>query len=144
MAARLAILKAARQLAVEANVHVTIRNFQIINQARLRNLNTHVIISGPKRFRHPSASTIEFALWYNVGGSKQRFWKMQCDVTSSFNAIHREMSTILHEQIPTQHPDVHVPCAGIAEQKHVQVSIVEIIRARLLANLLGELSSHTR
>ena len=32
MAARLAILKAARQLAVEANVHVTIRNFQVINQ----------------------------------------------------------------------------------------------------------------
>ena len=32
MAARLAILKAARQLAVEANVHVTIRNFSVINQ----------------------------------------------------------------------------------------------------------------
>lgn len=34
MAARLAILKAARQLAVEANVHVTIRKFGVINQAR--------------------------------------------------------------------------------------------------------------
>jgi len=29
MAARLAILKAARQMAVEANVHVAIRNFQV-------------------------------------------------------------------------------------------------------------------
>ena len=34
MAARMAILKAARQLAVEANVHVHIRKFQVINQAR--------------------------------------------------------------------------------------------------------------
>ncbi len=36
MAARMAILKAARQLAVEANVHVHIRKFQVINQARTR------------------------------------------------------------------------------------------------------------
>ncbi len=32
MAARVAILKAARQLAVEAGVHVTIRKFAVINQ----------------------------------------------------------------------------------------------------------------
>ena len=43
MAARLAILKAARQLAVEAGVHVTIRKFSVINQARLHQSNTHVI-----------------------------------------------------------------------------------------------------
>ena len=36
MAARMAILKAARQLAVEANVHVHIRKFSVINQARTR------------------------------------------------------------------------------------------------------------
>lgn len=54
MAARLAILKAARQLAVEADVHVTIRKFTVINQACLCNLNTHVITSGPKGRRHPS------------------------------------------------------------------------------------------
>ena len=39
MAARLAILKAARQLAVEADVHVTIRNFQIINQVGAVSIN---------------------------------------------------------------------------------------------------------
>ena len=39
MAARLAILKAARQLAVEANVHVAIRNFQIINQVGAVSIN---------------------------------------------------------------------------------------------------------
>jgi len=32
MAARLSIMRAARQLAVEANVHITVRNFQVINQ----------------------------------------------------------------------------------------------------------------
>ena len=32
MAARLAILKAARQLAVEAGVHVVLRKFAVINQ----------------------------------------------------------------------------------------------------------------
>tara|TARA_B100000902_G_scaffold299563_1_gene287028 strand:- start:120 stop:470 length:351 start_codon:yes stop_codon:yes gene_type:complete len=32
MAARMAILKAARQLAVEANLHVHIRKFSVINQ----------------------------------------------------------------------------------------------------------------
>ena len=57
MQARMAILKAARQLAVEANVYVHIRKFSVINQARLRNLNTHVITSGPQRLRHLSTST---------------------------------------------------------------------------------------
>ena len=32
MAARLSIMRAARQLAVEANVHIHVRNFQVINQ----------------------------------------------------------------------------------------------------------------
>ena len=32
MAARLAIMRAARQLAVEADVHIHVRNFQVINQ----------------------------------------------------------------------------------------------------------------
>jgi len=80
----MAILKAARQLAVEANVHVHIRKFsasqishractplvhsmlnpsapsrfaQVINQARLRNLITHVITSGPQGLRHTFTST---------------------------------------------------------------------------------------
>ena len=48
MAARMAILKAVRQLAREAKVYVHIRKFQVINQARLRNLNTHVITRGPQ------------------------------------------------------------------------------------------------
>ena len=39
MAARLAILKAARQLAVEANVHVTIRKFEVINQVGAVSIN---------------------------------------------------------------------------------------------------------
>lgn len=45
MQARMAILKAARQLAVEANLHVHIRKFSVINQARLRDVNTRVITS---------------------------------------------------------------------------------------------------
>ena len=36
MAARMAILKAARQLAVEAKVYVHIRKFSVINQVRVR------------------------------------------------------------------------------------------------------------
>lgn len=32
MSARLAIMRAARQLAVEAGVYITVRKFQIINQ----------------------------------------------------------------------------------------------------------------
>ena len=51
MAARMAILKAARQLANEANVYVHIRKFSVINQARLCNSNTHVITSGPQGLR---------------------------------------------------------------------------------------------
>ena len=51
MQARMAILKAARQLAVEANVHVHIRKFSVINQARLRSLNTRVIPSAPQEPR---------------------------------------------------------------------------------------------
>ena len=47
----MAILKAARQLAVEANVHVHIRKFSVINQARLRSLNTRVIPSAPQEPR---------------------------------------------------------------------------------------------
>ena len=47
MQARMAILKAARQLAVEANVHVHIRKFSVINQARLHSLNTRVITNAP-------------------------------------------------------------------------------------------------
>ena len=35
MAARLAILKAARQLAVEAGVYVHVRKFSVINEVRL-------------------------------------------------------------------------------------------------------------
>lgn len=45
MAARMAILKAARQLAIEANVHVHIRKFNVINQECLNELNTRVIAS---------------------------------------------------------------------------------------------------
>ena len=33
MSARLAIMRAARQLALEADVHISVRNFSIINQA---------------------------------------------------------------------------------------------------------------
>ena len=32
MAARLSIMRAARQLAIEANVHIHVRNFSVINQ----------------------------------------------------------------------------------------------------------------
>ena len=39
MQARMAILKAARQLAVEAKVHVHIRKFSVINQARFYQSN---------------------------------------------------------------------------------------------------------
>jgi hypothetical protein len=35
MAARLAILKAARQLAVEAGVYVHVRKFSVINEVRV-------------------------------------------------------------------------------------------------------------
>ena len=48
MAARLSIMRAARQLAVEANVHIHVRNFQVINQARLCTLNTHMFASSPQ------------------------------------------------------------------------------------------------
>jgi TATA-box binding protein (TBP) (component of TFIID and TFIIIB) len=43
MQARMAILKAARQLAVEANMHVHIRKFSVINQARSCNTNTRAV-----------------------------------------------------------------------------------------------------
>ena len=39
MAARLSIMRAVRQLAIEANVHVTVRAFSVINQALLRTSN---------------------------------------------------------------------------------------------------------
>jgi len=39
MAARLSIMRAARQLAIEADVHLHIRNFSVINQARTCSLN---------------------------------------------------------------------------------------------------------
>lgn len=48
MQARMAILKAARQLAVEAKVLLHIRKFSVINQARLCNSNRHVITSGTR------------------------------------------------------------------------------------------------
>ena len=33
MQARLAIMRAARQLAIEADIHIMVRNFNVINQA---------------------------------------------------------------------------------------------------------------
>lgn len=45
MQARMAILKATRQLAVEAKVHVHIRKFSVINQARLHQSNRHASTS---------------------------------------------------------------------------------------------------
>ena len=39
MAARLSIMRAARQLAIEADVHLHVRNFSVINQARTCSLN---------------------------------------------------------------------------------------------------------
>ena len=64
MAARMAILKAVRQLAVEAKVYVHIRKFQVINQARLRNLNTHLITRSPqgRRFAQVGAVSIDAKL----------------------------------------------------------------------------------
>ena len=57
MQARVAILKAVRQLAVEANVHVHVRKFAVINQAPpLRDLNTRVITSGPRELGHAPAT----------------------------------------------------------------------------------------
>ena len=52
MAARLAILKAARQLAVEAGVFVHVRKFSVINEVRPLCLNPHVFIPGPQRLGH--------------------------------------------------------------------------------------------
>tara|TARA_B110001452_G_scaffold171371_1_gene143449 strand:- start:2964 stop:3107 length:144 start_codon:yes stop_codon:yes gene_type:complete len=39
MQARLAIMRAARQLAVEADIHIMVRNFNVINQARMRRVS---------------------------------------------------------------------------------------------------------
>jgi hypothetical protein len=72
MQARMAILKAARQLAVEANVHVHIRKFSVINQARLRNLNTRVITSAPRETR-----------WFAQVGAVSIDAKLDCDAFAS-------------------------------------------------------------
>jgi len=78
----MAILKAARQLAVEANVHVHIRKFSVINQARLRNLNMHVITRGPHRLRHHSTSTIDVRCFAQVGAVSIDA-KLNCDAFAS-------------------------------------------------------------
>lgn len=52
MAARMAIMKAARQLALEANVHVHIRKFCVINQAYLYNSNSRVVTRDTQRLRY--------------------------------------------------------------------------------------------
>jgi len=80
--ARLAILKAARQLAVEANVHVTIRKFEVINQARLHNWNTHVITSGPQGLRHLSTS-VALLPWFAQVGAVSINAKLDCDAFAS-------------------------------------------------------------
>ena len=80
--ARLAILKAARQLAVEANVHVTIRKFEVINQARLHNSNTHVITSGPQGLRHLSTS-VALLPWFAQVGAVSINAKLDCDAFAS-------------------------------------------------------------
>lgn len=49
MAARLSIMRAARQLAMEADVHIHVRNFQVINQVCLLDLNTNMLTSSPQR-----------------------------------------------------------------------------------------------
>jgi TATA-box binding protein (TBP) (component of TFIID and TFIIIB) len=48
MEARLSILRAQRQLAVEAGMKLHIRAFQVINQVR-SHINPSVIVSGPQR-----------------------------------------------------------------------------------------------
>jgi TATA-box binding protein (TBP) (component of TFIID and TFIIIB) len=55
MAARLSIMRAARQLAIEADVHIHVRNFQVINQVCVCNLNTHVSASTVVALVHRSA-----------------------------------------------------------------------------------------
>lgn len=49
MAARMAIMKAARQLALEANVHVHIRKFCVINQEHLHNSNSRMVTRDVQR-----------------------------------------------------------------------------------------------
>ena len=48
MEARLSVARAVRQMAVQAGVHVYLRNFQIINQERLPHLNACVLSRGPR------------------------------------------------------------------------------------------------
>lgn len=42
MAARLSIMRAARQLAIEADVHIHVRNFQVINQVGAASINARL------------------------------------------------------------------------------------------------------
>ena len=82
MAARMAILKAARQLAFEANVHVYIRKFSVINQARLRNSNPRVITGGPQGLRGPSTSIAPLP-WVAQVGAVGIDAKLDCDAFAS-------------------------------------------------------------
>ena len=58
MAARVAIAKAQRQLAVEAGVHLCVRGFSVINTVRLA-IEPHVTTSRPQRRTHPAAVPVQ-------------------------------------------------------------------------------------
>lgn len=82
MAARLSIMKAARQLAIEADVHVVIRKFQVINQAHLCNLNTHVITSRTQGLRYLSTLKTLLRLFVQVGAVSIDA-RLDCDAFAS-------------------------------------------------------------
>ncbi|MBN37124.1 MAG: hypothetical protein CMI29_01525 [Opitutae bacterium] len=82
MAARLAILKAVRQLAVEADVHVYVRKFSVINQARPRNVHARVTTSAMRGLRHFSMFSASFFLRCQVGAVSIDA-KLDCDAFAS-------------------------------------------------------------
>ena len=80
MAARLSIMRAARQLAVEAGVHIHVRSFQVINQERLLYLNTHVLSCSPQGLRYHSTIPRFVLKWHNVIFSEHCARQVQCHI----------------------------------------------------------------
>ena len=135
MAARMAILKAVRQLAREAKVYVHIRKSQVINQARLRNLNTHVIT------RDPQATSLVCAGRRRVHRRQARLRRLRLDALGDVALRSRQLCRCVRACVPKQPPATPGALTALPASPQASLGVLE---ARASAAVRPQPATHTR
>ena len=153
MAARLAIARAQRQLAVEADVHLKIRSFQVINQvgavALRATLNCDAFAAAHSATSHYDRSSFVGLAWRPPNE------KICCEIYSTgrgkyANAVIRTKASALTQSIKRCHPPCSLPGSVAERQLHDSFArmLPELLRfsssAALLAKIPEEQQAHHR